>query len=148
MSLRDDQWEKLEPLLIGRNGDPGASGRDNRRFIEAVLWHISSQRSWSHLPAEFGKWSTTYMRFRRWNECGAWQLLKDDLHDAPELSALVEKIVIYGDEQMQRTKRRASRKSNRKAHMEIVKPGEGGNNLIAPTLEDVDLSWLRLSYRS
>ena len=36
--LRDDQWERIAPLLQGRPGDSGRRGVDNRRFVEAVLW--------------------------------------------------------------------------------------------------------------
>jgi hypothetical protein len=35
--LRDEQWERVAPLLPGKVGDPGRSGEDNRRFLEAVL---------------------------------------------------------------------------------------------------------------
>jgi transposase len=38
--LRDDQWKRLEPLLPGKAGDRGATGRDNRLFLEAVLWIV------------------------------------------------------------------------------------------------------------
>ncbi len=36
--LSDDQWVRIEPLTAGRAGDPGRSGRDNRLFVEGVLW--------------------------------------------------------------------------------------------------------------
>jgi putative transposase len=36
--LNDTQWERIAPELSGKAGDPGSSGRDNRLFIEAVLW--------------------------------------------------------------------------------------------------------------
>ncbi|MAZ75041.1 MAG: hypothetical protein CL929_05395 [Deltaproteobacteria bacterium] len=36
--LRDDQWEPIKDLLPGRQGDPGVTARDNRLFVEAVLW--------------------------------------------------------------------------------------------------------------
>ena len=36
--LRDDQWERIEQLLPGKAGDPGCTAKDNRRFVEAVLW--------------------------------------------------------------------------------------------------------------
>jgi hypothetical protein len=28
----------MEPLCLGKPSDPGRSGKDNRRFVEAVLW--------------------------------------------------------------------------------------------------------------
>ena len=36
--LSDEQWERIAPELPGKVGDPGATARDNRLFLEAVLW--------------------------------------------------------------------------------------------------------------
>jgi len=38
MSLRDDQWERIRPLLPGKQTDCGVTAKDNRTFLEAVLW--------------------------------------------------------------------------------------------------------------
>ena len=43
--LRDDQWERFAPLLPGKVEDPGRSGADNRRFVEAVLSQPAAPRS-------------------------------------------------------------------------------------------------------
>src|SRR5437879_502076 len=36
--LTDAKWAEMEPLCLGKPGDPGRSGKDNRQFVEAVLW--------------------------------------------------------------------------------------------------------------
>jgi transposase len=36
--LEDEQWERIAPLVPGKEGDPDRSGEDNRLFLEAVLW--------------------------------------------------------------------------------------------------------------
>ncbi len=36
--LRDDQWQRLEPMLPGQASDPVRTAEDNRLFIDAVLW--------------------------------------------------------------------------------------------------------------
>ncbi len=36
--LQNDQWERIEPLLPGRLSDCGVTAKDNRLFLEAVLW--------------------------------------------------------------------------------------------------------------
>jgi putative transposase len=36
--LNDAQWERIAPHLSGKVGDAGSRGRDNRLFIDAVLW--------------------------------------------------------------------------------------------------------------
>ena len=54
--LTDEQWERLEHVLPGRNGDPGRSGEDNRLFVRAVICErgpypdgVPSRNSLSHL---------------------------------------------------------------------------------------------------
>lgn len=38
--LSDDQWERIAPQVIGDERTRGSSGRDNRMFVEAVLWIV------------------------------------------------------------------------------------------------------------
>ena len=40
--LSDRQWERVKDLLPGKVGDPGRSGRDNRQFVNGVLWVLRS----------------------------------------------------------------------------------------------------------
>lgn len=37
-ALRDDQWERIKDILPGRKGSVGVTAKDNRLFIEAVLF--------------------------------------------------------------------------------------------------------------
>jgi len=37
-ALRDDQWDRIEPLLPGKSGDVGVTTKNNRLFVEAVLY--------------------------------------------------------------------------------------------------------------
>ena len=37
-ALTDEQWNRIKGLLPGQVGDPGQSGRDNRLFVDAVLF--------------------------------------------------------------------------------------------------------------
>ena len=64
--LRDDQWERIKDLLPGKLGDVGATARDNRRFVEAVLYRYRAGIPWRDLPERFGDWKNTHRRFSRW----------------------------------------------------------------------------------
>ena len=64
--LSDAQWDKIAHLLPGKPGDPGRSGIDNRRFVEAVLWIARTGAPWRDLPFSFGNWNSVFKRFRRW----------------------------------------------------------------------------------
>ena len=68
----DEKWALIESLLPGKASDPGCTARDNRLFLEAVLWVARTGRPWRDLPPEFGKWFTAYARFRRWTQKGVW----------------------------------------------------------------------------
>ena len=87
--LRDDQWERIAPLLRGKAGDSGRSGLDNRRFVEAVFWIARTGSPWRDLPVEFGKWNSIYIRFARWSNKNVWQnifaVLREDA-DIEEVS--------------------------------------------------------------
>jgi len=112
--------------MVGRKGNPGVSGRNNRLFIEAVLWHISEKCCWSKLPSEFGGWNSIYMRFRRWNQSGCWRQIVDDLNDDKELSCLIKRIVAYADQQTQSAMRRKTRRVERDVYgASIARIGQG-----------------------
>lgn len=55
-NLRDDQWQKLAPLLPGKARDKGLSGKDNRLFMKAVHWIVFTSSPWWDLPAELGNY--------------------------------------------------------------------------------------------
>jgi transposase len=113
MQLRDDQWKKLEPFLKGTPNGPGTSGKNNRLFIEALLWLVSNNYAWSNLPAHFGKFNALYMRFRRWTESDFWRELAYEKNDDAELRQMLEQIIRYGDWYTQRREQRLVRKAHR-----------------------------------
>jgi transposase len=71
-ALTDEQWHKLAPLLPGRKGHIGATAKDNRLFINAVLYRYRSGSSWRGLPKHFGDFRIIHTRFSRWHKKGIW----------------------------------------------------------------------------
>ena len=82
--LTDAQWAKMEPLCLGKPGDPGRSGKDNRRFVEAVLWIARTGSPWRDLPSSFGHWNSVFTRFRDWVKADVWKRLFDAVSDDPD----------------------------------------------------------------
>jgi transposase len=56
----------VEPHCLGRPTDPGRSGSDNRRFVEAVLWIVRTGSPWRDLPPLFRNWNTIFKRYSDW----------------------------------------------------------------------------------
>jgi transposase len=93
--LTDAQWAKMELHCLGKPGDPGRSGANNRRFVEAVLWIARTGSPWRDLPAVFGKWNSVYVRFRDWVKAGVFQRLFEAMSDDPDLEyAMVDATIV------------------------------------------------------
>lgn len=72
-ALRDDQWDRIKDLLPGREDAPGVTARDNRLFVEAVLYRYRAGIPWRDLPERFGDWNNVARRHKRWSDSGAWE---------------------------------------------------------------------------
>ena len=81
-ALRDDQWERIEDLLPGREGWVGVTAKDNRLFVEAVLYRYRAGIPWRDLPERYGPRTTCYNRFVRWRRAGVWDRLMDAITEA------------------------------------------------------------------
>ncbi|MGL4296684.1 MAG: IS5 family transposase [Aestuariivirga sp.] len=93
--LTDAQWAKMEPHCLGKSGDPGRSGADNRLFVEAVLWMARTGSPWRDLPSVFGKWNSAYVRFRDWVRADVFQRLFDACSDEPDMEyAMVDATIV------------------------------------------------------
>jgi len=102
MKLEDDQWLQLEPFLRGM-GMGVARARNNRKFIDAILWFISNKyNAWVDMPPEYGTRSNIYMRFRRWNESDFWRQLADSVDGDDILMAMLNRIAEYADHEKRR----------------------------------------------
>jgi putative transposase len=86
--LRDDQWGRIKDLLPGKVTDPGATAKDNRLFLEAVLWIARTGSPWRDLPPALGSWHTAYTRFSRWGKKGVWQHVIEAISNDADLEAL------------------------------------------------------------
>ena len=94
-ALRNDQWERIKDLLPGKPGDVGVTARDNRRFVEAVLYRYRAGIPWRDLPDRFGDWKNTHKRFSRWAKKGAWQRLFEHLAaEADNEYAMIDSTIV------------------------------------------------------
>jgi transposase len=79
--LRDDQWERIKDLLPGREETVGVTAKDNRLFIEAVLYRYRAGIPWRDLPERFGHFRVVHMRHMRWSKTGVWERIFKHLSD-------------------------------------------------------------------
>ena len=87
-AISDRDFDRIKDLLPGQPGQPGRNAKDNRRFIDAVLWIARTGAPWLDLPERFGKANTAYKRFERWGRRGIWERVHHALQD-PDLEWLM-----------------------------------------------------------
>ena len=82
--LRGDQWQRIRGLLPDKKSDAGRTAKNNRKFIDAVLWIARTGSHWRELPPGFGKWNSVFVRYNRWAARGVWDNIFRVLADDPE----------------------------------------------------------------
>src|SRR4051795_9425966 len=87
--LREEQGEQISGLSIGRPDQRGSTGRDNRMFVEGVLWIVRTGSPWRDLPETFGEWNSVFRRFSRWSAKGVWQRIFTAMSDDPDFEYLI-----------------------------------------------------------
>jgi transposase len=87
--LSDEQWERISGLIIGRPDQCGSTGRDNRMYVEGVLWIVRTGSPWRDLPEVFGGWNGVFRRFSRWSRKGVWQRIFAAMSDDPDFEYLI-----------------------------------------------------------
>ena len=94
-ALRDDRWERIRDLLPGREGYVGVTAKDNRLFVEAVLYRYRAGIPWRDLPERFGGWKNTHTRFSRWAHSGVWARVCAGLSAAADnADALIDATIV------------------------------------------------------
>ena len=93
--LRDDQWERIRDLLPGRAGHVGVTARDNRLFVEAVLYRCRAGLPGRDRPERFGNGVAVHRRFSRWAKAGVWKRVFEHLaSDADNEYAMIDSTIV------------------------------------------------------
>jgi transposase len=93
--LRNDQWERIESMLPGREGHVGGTAKDNRLFVEAVLYRYRAGIAWRDLPERFGDFRVVHTRFSRGAKSGVWERVFTALaQDADNEYAMIDSTIV------------------------------------------------------
>ena len=82
--LSSTQWRQVESFLPGRPGWVGVTAKDNRTFVNGVLWVLRSGAHRKDLPPGYGNWKSVHKRFTRWARAGIWERIFQVLLDDPD----------------------------------------------------------------
>ena len=94
-ALRDDQWSRIKDLLPGRQETVGVTAKDNRLFIDAVLYRYRAGIPWRDLPERFGDFRVIHTRHSRWAKTGVWKRIFEDLaKDSDNEYAMIDSTIV------------------------------------------------------
>lgn len=93
--LRDEQWKRIENLLPGRKETVGVTAKNNRLFVEAVLYRYRAGIAWRDLPDRFGYFKAIHTRHTRWSKTGVWEkIFKVLAEDADNEYAMLDSTIV------------------------------------------------------
>jgi transposase len=93
--LREDQWERIKGMLPGQSRTVGVTAKDNRLFIEAVLYRYRTGIPWRDLPERFGNFRVIHTRHTRWSANGVWEKILAVLSkDADNEYAMIDSTIV------------------------------------------------------
>ena len=93
--VSDVLWQRLKSHLPDKVSDSGATAKDNRLFLQAVLWRVGTGSPWRDLPPAFGHWNSQFQRFRRWAKSGVFESLFKAMSEDPDLEyALIDGTIV------------------------------------------------------
>ena len=94
-ALRDDQWERIKEMLPGRKETVGVTAKDNRLFLDGVLYRYRAGIPWRDLPEVFGDFRVVHTRYSRWSKKGIWQKIFETLSgDADNEYAMIDATIV------------------------------------------------------
>lgn len=93
--LSSTQWEKIKDILPGRKASVGVTAKNNKLFVEAVLYRYRAGIAWRDLPERFGDYRVIHTRHSRWSETGVWEKVFNSLsEDADNEYAMIDSTIV------------------------------------------------------
>jgi transposase len=88
MELTNEQWNRIEPIIVATTPlkDPrGRKERDPREVMNGILWILRTGAPWKDIPQRYPPYQTCHRRFQKWVKQGVFRLilkeLAEDLHE-------------------------------------------------------------------
>jgi transposase len=84
MELTNEQWNRIEPIIVSLTPikDPrGRKPRDPREVMNGILWILRTGAPWKDLPQRYPPYQTCHRWFQQWVRDGIFQRIAKELVD-------------------------------------------------------------------
>ena len=82
MELTNEQWNRIEPIILSSipPRDPkGRKPRDPREVLNGILWILRTDAPWKDLPQRYPPYQTCHRRFQQWVRQGGFLRIAHEL---------------------------------------------------------------------
>jgi transposase len=82
MELTNEQWNRIEPIIVSLTPikDPrGRKSRDPREVMNGILWILRTGAPWKDLPQRYPPYQTCHRWFQQWVRDGIFQRIAQEL---------------------------------------------------------------------
>src|SRR5487761_734544 len=88
--MTQDEWALAVALFRAARSRCGDTGRDDRKFLEALHYFSVPNITWRALPKELGNWNSVWKRFWRLSRGGVFEAFFQFLAERSESAHLVQ----------------------------------------------------------
>lgn len=88
--MTEEEWAFTVEVFRAARSGRGDSGRDDRKFLEALQYFSVHNITWRALPREFGNWNSVWKRFWRLSRVGVFEAFFQLLAEHSETAHLVQ----------------------------------------------------------
>ena len=88
--MTEEDWLIVLTVFRAARSKRGEPGRDDRKFLEAILYFTVHNISWRALPAEYGNWNSVWKRFWRLSRAGVFEAFFQLLAEQSATAHLVQ----------------------------------------------------------
>jgi transposase len=89
-TMTEAEWVLVLKIFRASRSRRGDKGRDDRKFLEALLYFAVHNITWRALPRELGNWNSVWKRFWRLSQAGTFEAFFDALAAMSETAHLVQ----------------------------------------------------------
>jgi transposase len=87
--MTEEEWAIVLKVFAAARSRRGDKGRDDRKFLEALLYFSVHNIMWRALLTQFGKWNSIWKRFWRLSQSGFFEAFFDALASLSDTAHLV-----------------------------------------------------------
>ena len=88
--MTEKDWDLALQVFDAAQSSRGEPGRDDRKFLEAILYFTVHNITWRALPVEFGKWNSVWKRFWRLSRTGVFEVFFQLLAEQSATAHLIQ----------------------------------------------------------